>query len=642
MTGYAKIRTWFLAGFAFFAVIAAATFIRNLTWEDASYGIVNAHGVIERLEELSFQTKDAEDQVRTFLANPDRHDLERCLLNLQRARDLAGQIESMAADNPAHDSPAQRRYTRTIRDLVDRQRETLAEAARSARPEALAAALTSLDSAGFDFNLRSAVLALETEERGILRDRSAFQDRTAGSGRILLATVVLGFLVLAFVGCRRILTDLEERAAMERALIAKEEQYRKVVELAGDAICRTDEQGRFTFCNQAALAMLHFDRNEVLGRSYLKLIRQDKRRQATRFYLRQFGRRQKNTYYEFPIVDGHGVERWIGQNVQLVLEADKIVGFQAIARDISERKRVELELRKNRRFIERIAATTPGVLYVYDLVEQRNIYKNREGFAVLGYAAEGIRETPGLLYKVLHPDDLPLMRAHHEALRYAQDGEVRRIEYRARHNAGHWVWISGRDTPFERGPDGLVNQIVGISQDITARKAAQDRLAYQANYDSLTGLANRHQLWTRLQGILRRGSIDNSETAICLFDIDRFKEINDHFGHAAGDEVLEAVGGVVRAELRATDVAGRLGGDEFCFVLPCADDNEAARVAERIRDRLSTLAFGMGSGSTFSVTATFGVAKAAPDMDAKEVIEAADRALYRAKSAGRNRVMVEC
>jgi diguanylate cyclase (GGDEF)-like protein len=97
----------------------------------------------------------------------------------------------------------------------------------------------------------------------------------------------------------------------------------------------------------------------------------------------------------------------------------------------------------------------------------------------------------------------------------------------------------------------------------------------------------------------------------------------------------------VRAELRSSDIAGRLGGDEFCFALPGTDNNEAARLAERIRERLSTLAFGMSIGSPFSVTATFGVAGSEPDVDAKEVMEAADRALYRAKSAGRNRVMVE-
>ena len=120
-----------------------------------------------------------------------------------------------------------------------------------------------------------------------------------------------------------------------------------------------------------------------------------------------------------------------------------------------------------------------------------------------------------------------------------------------------------------------------------------------------------------------------------------FKDINDRFGHAAGDEVLEAVGSIVRTELRSSDIAGRLGGDEFCFALSGTDQDEAARVAERIRERLVTQAFGVNSGSPFSVTATFGIAEWQPHLETRELMDAADRALYRAKSSGRNRVCVD-
>ncbi len=636
LKGSSRIKAGFAAGIAVFTIIAIATVLRNLALEDSARKIAHAHEVIERLEQISYFSKDAEDAARIFISSLDRQDLARSMNALARAKAIGSELESLVSSNAE-----QRKGALAVRRLIDRQADAMAASIRSGSRDDVIDAITRLDRAGFSPTLRAAVLALESEQRGIVRDRTVFEEKATGSTRSLLMVVVLGCVFLAIIGSRRIFADLDKRAEVERALSIKEEQYRQVVELAGDVICRTDDQGRFTFCNQTALAMLHFSADEVIGRSYLKLIRQDKRRHAERFYLRQFGRKQKSTYHEFPIVDGHGVERWVGQNVQLVFDAGRIVGFQAIARDITERKRAELELQKSRRFVERIAATTPGILYVYDLVEQRNIFNNREMFAVLGYNPDDVHQTKGMLAKILHPDDVALVKAHHEGLRHAKDGEVRRLEYRARHADGRWVWLAGRDTPFERGSDGLVRQIVGISQDITARKAAQDKLAYQANFDALTGLANRHHFWTRLQGALRRASIEHSETAICLFDVDHFKDINDRFGHAAGDEVLEAIGNIVRAELRTSDIAGRLGGDEFCFVLPGTDDNEAARVAERIRERLSTLAFGMASGSTFSVTATFGVAKSEPDVDAKEVMEAADRALYRAKSAGRNRVMVE-
>ncbi len=602
--------------------------------------MAHTNEVIERLEELSFVSKDAEDSARRFVTNLDRLDLARCREAISQAKEREAEIETLIADDPAQATNVAA-LRRSIRTQADTLTPSVASGAtRSGDPRDIMQALASLDKAGVSSYVRAALIDMETEERRLLREGTRWQESSAGMSRILFSVASIMSLSLVVLAGWRMSTDQRRRGDMEHVIAAKEQQYRRVVELAGDMIYRTDAEGRFTFCNQAALSVLHFGRDEVVGRSYLKLIRQDKRRATERFYVRQFARKLKSTYYEFPIVDGHGHERWVGQSVQLVIEDQKIIGFQAIARDITERKRAELELQRSRNFVERIAATTPGILYVYDVVEQRNVFSNREVIAVLGYKPEDL-QRPGGPAKTIHPDDAPMMKAHYEKLRHARDGEVRRLEYRARHADGNWVWLSGRETSFERGPDGLVKQIVGISQDITTRKAAQERLAYQANYDALTGLSNRHHFWTGLQSVLRRASIEQSGTGLCLFDVDHFKDINDRYGHAAGDEVLEAIGGIVRAELRSIDVAGRLGGDEFCFALPRTDRNECARVADRVRERLGTLAFGMGGGSTFSVSATFGVAESEGDMDAKELMEAADRALYRAKSAGRNRVIVD-
>jgi diguanylate cyclase (GGDEF)-like protein/PAS domain S-box-containing protein len=634
LTGTAKIRVGFGAGFALLLGVCLAAILQTLQWEESARAVAHTNQLIERLEEVSLESKDAEDAARRFIATADRLDLARCREALSQAKEREGELENLAAD-----SSAQQRNMVAVRRLIHQQVDTFLHGiSEPGKLEGVRQALASSDSSGLSSDLRAAILEMESEERRMLSERTAWQERTVQMSRILFV-VASGFsLVLIVIAGWRTTAEQKRRGAMERTLAAKEEQYKRVVELAGDIICRTDDQGRFTFCNQAGLTSLHFSQAEVMGRSWLKLIRQDKRRAAERFYKRQFGRRQKNSYYELPLIDGHGHERWVGQSVQLVIENEKVVGFQAIAREITERKLAELELQKSRNFVERIASTTPGILYVYDLVERRNVYSNRQVVSVLGYKPEQIMETSACDF--YHPDDQAMIEAHHEALRLAQDGEVRRLEYRARHADGHWVWLSGQETVFERGPDGLVKQIVGISQDVTARKAAQDKLAYQANYDALTGLSNRHHFWTGLQSVLRRASIEHSGTALCLFDVDHFKDINDRFGHAAGDEVLETIGNIVRAELRSTDLAGRLGGDEFCFALPRTDVNECARVAERIRDRLSTLAFGMTAGSPFSVTATFGVAESEPDVNAKELMESADRALYQAKSLGRNRVIV--
>jgi len=102
------------------------------------------------------------------------------------------------------------------------------------------------------------------------------------------------------------------------------------VKLAGDIIYRTDRHGRFTFCNQAFITSLHYSRPELIGRSFLKLVRQDRRRETQRFYVRQFVEKQKSVYLELPVVDAHGKERWIGQNVQLLLEGGRWWGISRL------------------------------------------------------------------------------------------------------------------------------------------------------------------------------------------------------------------------------------------------------------------------------------------------------------------------
>jgi PAS domain S-box-containing protein len=133
----------------------------------------------------------------------------------------------------------------------------------------------------------------------------------------------------------------------EEALRARDEQYRLLVMRANDIIYRTDPLGRFTFVNPTAMRIMKYPEEELLGRRFIELIRADARPAAERFYGRQFVRKRPNTYYEFPAVAKDGAEVWIGQHVQLLREDDRVVGFQAVARDITERKRAEALLRQS-------------------------------------------------------------------------------------------------------------------------------------------------------------------------------------------------------------------------------------------------------------------------------------------------------
>jgi diguanylate cyclase (GGDEF)-like protein/PAS domain S-box-containing protein len=636
LTNAVQIKTAFGVGCAILLGLGVATSLQTYVWEDSAGWVSHTWDVLSRLDEMALRSRSAEGAARSLARAFVPSELARCRQDLARAHQIVHDIQWLTADNPS-----QQRRHQTLQELAALQAAALNAGLSSNSAEGVSRALDDYDRAAIGARLGGILGEMQTEERSLLGIRVERHRRVAQRSRELSQTAAGISLVLVMLAALRTGIDLKKRRLAEGALAEREEQYRQVVEMAGDIVYRTDHLGRFTFCNQTALSMLRLTERELLGRSYLKLVRHDKRKETARFYVRQFARRRQTSYFEFPIVDGHGRERWMGQNVQLLMEGGAVTGLHGIAREITEQKLAEQDLRKSRAFVERIAATTPGILYVYDLDERRNVYSNREVTSVLGYQSEEVASVTDPVLEYVHPEDVPAIRSHHEALRQAPEGEVRRIQYRARHARGHWVWLAARDTPFERNAAGVVTQIVGIAQDITARKAAQDELAYQANFDALTGLANRAHFWTRLQGVLRRASMEHATASLCILDIDLFKEINDRFGHASGDEVLESLGGIMRSELRSNDLAGRLGGDEFAFVLPDADDRDAAGIAERIRERLETVAFGLAAGvPPFSVTATFGVAEWCPSMDAKALLEAADRALYQAKSSGRNRVCV--
>jgi diguanylate cyclase (GGDEF)-like protein len=158
--------------------------------------------------------------------------------------------------------------------------------------------------------------------------------------------------------------------------------------------------------------------------------------------------------------------------------------------------------------------------------------------------------------------------------------------------------------------------------------------------DSLTGLANRRAFLNDADALAERRVKGGEPLAVLLADLDRFKTINDRFGHAIGDRVLQVFADTISRTLRAQDVSGRLGGEEFAILLPKTNAADATRVAERIRRSFSEGAKTIGVHAVAS-TVSIGVATtAASTATVTDLLAVADRALYRAKAEGRDRVVV--
>lgn len=186
--------------------------------------------------------------------------------------------------------------------------------------------------------------------------------------------------------------------------------------------------------------------------------------------------------------------------------------------------------------------------------------------------------------------------------------------------------------------------IVAISLENAVNRA---RLVRSGVTDFLTGWHNRRYFHNRLREELARAERTGKALACLMIDIDHFKEINDRHGHLAGDEALKEVARRAEAEIRAGDTGARFGGDEFAILLAGAETEHALKLAERIRQVVAATPIRVPDGSPVSVTLSLGLATARPQprsrdykAQAERLISEADAALYRAKSAGRDRVEV--
>jgi len=298
---------------------------------------------------------------------------------------------------------------------------------------------------------------------------------------------------------------------------------------------------------------------------------------------------------------------------------------------IAELKSAQNEIRRLSRAVEQ----SPAVVVITDT--RGNIeYVNPKFTEVTGYAFEEVR---GMNPRVLKSGETP-DHEYKELWDTITRGGEWRGEFHNKKKNGELYWESASISPI-RSVDGEITHFMAIKEDITERKYAEQELLRAATHDALTGLFNRRYLMERLEAAIHAARRYGYDLSVCLCDLDHFKTINDTRGHHVGDDVLVAFGEIITGKLRAEDTAGRFGGDEFCLVFPHVGAAGAAACVERIRSALAERVFGKDERNPFSLTATFGIAQLdAARPDARPLLEAADQALYRAKEAGRNRVMV--
>lgn len=269
--------------------------------------------------------------------------------------------------------------------------------------------------------------------------------------------------------------DITGAKRTDEALRESQERYRLLVTKANDIIYRTDAMGRFTFVNPVAMRIMKYSERELLERRFVDLIHPDHQAAAERFYGRQFIRQQSSTYYEFLALAQDGREVWIGQNVQVLLEDSKVIGFQAVARDITERRRIQAALSASEERFRSLVSNLPGAVYRcacdpdWTMEFLSDPIKQLCGYPASDFLANHVRSYASVIY----PDDLPMVERI--VLGAVAQRQPFSIEYRLLHKDGGIRWV------YEKGQgvfaaDGQFLCLDGAIFDITDRKRTEEAL----------------------------------------------------------------------------------------------------------------------------------------------------------------------
>ncbi len=466
---------------------------------------------------------------------------------------------------------------------------------------------------------------------------TAFSDAATVSRAV--STAPYGFLTKPYQAheLRAAIEVALYKVQMEQRLRDSEQWFAATLRCVGDSVIATDRRGVVTFMNPTAESLLGWSSAEATGQRIDTVMRLEDGH-AMRMINPAY--RALDTEGVVDIHRGALLRRRDGSLVPIddsaapLRDADgRVIGAVLVQRDVSERIRQEERLRvSEERFHNAFDLAASGMALV--TLDGRFLQINSALATLLGYAEDELLSLTQ--YAVTVDQDAQLERAALFELLSGQKPAIQ-IEKRYRHRDGKsilWTLVSVsllRDT----GQDVCFLYQV---YDVTARKAAEYRLAMMAYYDPLTGLSNRTRLREEFQRIIAQARRRDMPVAVCLLDLDRFKQVNDTLGHELGDELLVEVAHRLQGALRETDCVARLGGDEFVLLLPELEVlSHLQTVVEKLRQVLSvpiTL-----NHREIVVTATIGIALYPADgVDLPALLRNADSALYAAKADGRDRV----
>jgi diguanylate cyclase (GGDEF)-like protein/PAS domain S-box-containing protein len=431
---------------------------------------------------------------------------------------------------------------------------------------------------------------------------------------------VRGFYLLSY--------DISELKRTQQGLAKAERHLRSVTDNIPALIAHVDSEERYRFVNAATARLLDRRASTILGRS-LREIWGELAYAEIESYIKRALRGERVTFEGENTVSGE-IRYHLSDFIPDV-DADGVVqGAYGMTFDITARKKAELRQAESEERLRTVTNNLPALICYIDS-ERRYIFNNQTYESWFG---KPLSEITGHLMSQVHVAEvLEQIRPFVDA---AFTGERSSFEVEIFRPDGGSRWVRGIYVPH-RGHDGEVIGIYGMISDITSVKTVEQQLMMMAQFDGLTSLPNRRQFDEKLGIAIAAARTAGTPLALMFLDVDRFKSINDNFGHAAGDEVLREVAERLKSSVRDSDLVARLAGDEFVVLLESIHSAEepqfvAKKVLSAVRKPMRI------EGHDLEVSISIGIAYAlGADLTGPGLLRTADRALYEAKNAGRDR-----
>jgi diguanylate cyclase (GGDEF)-like protein/PAS domain S-box-containing protein len=422
--------------------------------------------------------------------------------------------------------------------------------------------------------------------------------------------------------------EVQERRLASEALALSREHYRAVVEDLPVLICRFLPSSALTFVNAAYCRYFERRAEDLIGRPFLELVPAADRPLVETGYLSLTPAKPTATIEHRVLAPNNEIrwQRWINR---AIFEGRRLIEYQSIGEDITERRQAEAALRESEEKFRDLFDNSTDLIQII-APDGRMIFVNNAWRAAMGYTNAELQQT--MLWDLLDPGCRSKCVALFEEALSGRPVDNLEAVFVAR--CGERLNVEG-NINCAMDADGRPLHLRGIFHNITQRKKNEAQLMLQAFNDALTGLPNRARFLERLGQVIDSRPGGPCDCAVLFLDLDNFKYINDSLGHSAGDQLLIQIGGRLLTCVRSHDLVARLGGDEFVFLLErLANPSVAIQAADRILDTLrAPLTI---HGHTVSVSGSIGVVLGDRIQDVEGALRDADIAMYQAKNLGKN------